>query len=242
MFTEKYLSRASRSNAGTKKESSEESTLVRGVIPLEMEGGDSKVVELKVHTFPAENEWYHSSLLLLADIVGSGILALSGAFSKMGWFFGFLLLILCCPLNMYTGILLARLRKHHPLVTTYGELGESLFGKKVGYACYAILYIYIFFVLGEYMVVMSRSIQGVFYNTDMCRPVAGILSCLILFISNQARTLRNIAFLSIVSFVTIFIVLTICLHDIENDGVVPDSKHDIVRGVVVCSSSFMEYH
>ena len=121
---------------------------------------------------------------------------------------------------MYTGILLARLRKHHPLVTTYGELGESLFGKKVGYACYAILYIYIFFVLGEYMVVMSRSIQGVFYNTDMCRPVAGILSCLILFISNQARTLRNIAFLSIVSFVTIFIVLTICLHDIENDGVV----------------------
>ena len=154
MFTEKYLSRASRSNAGTKKESSEESTLVRGVIPLEMEGGDSKVVELKVHTFPAENEWYHSSLLLLADIVGSGILALSGAFSKMGWFFGFLLLILCCPLNMYTGILLARLRKHHPLVTTYGELGESLFGKKVGYACYAILYIYIFFVLGEYVVVV----------------------------------------------------------------------------------------
>ena len=65
---------------------------------------------------------------------------------------------------MYTGILLARLRKHHPLVTTYGELGESLFGKKVGYACYAILYIYIFFVLGEYMVVMSRSIQGVFYR------------------------------------------------------------------------------
>ena len=94
----------------------------------------------------------------------------------------------------------------------------------------------------RYMVVMSRSIQGVFYKTDMCRPVAGILSCLILFISNQARTLRNIAFLSIVSFVTIFIVLTICLHDIEDDGVVPDSKHDIVRGVVVCSSSFMEYH
>ena len=159
MFTEKYLSRASRSNAGTKKESSEESTLVRGVIPLEMEGGDSKVVELKVHTFPAENEWYHSSLLLLADIVGSGILALSGAFSKMGWFFGFLLLILCCPLNMYTGILLARLRKHHPLVTTYGELGESLFGKKVGYACYAILYIYIFFLLGEYVVVVFERVE-----------------------------------------------------------------------------------
>ena len=143
---------------------------------MEVEDGDSNVVELKVHTsFPAENEWYHSSLLLLADIVGSGrcrlerssitlqhnvsysntctgILALTGAFSKMGWFFGFFLLILCCPLNMYTGILLARLRKHHPLVTTYGELGESLFGKKVGYACYAILYIYIFFVLGEYVV------------------------------------------------------------------------------------------
>ena len=131
--------------------------------PLELEDDSNSSdapIELKTR-FPAENEWYHSSLLLLADIVGSGVLALTGAFSKMGWFFGFFLLILCCPLNMYTGILLARLRKHHPLVTTYGELGESLFGKNVGYVCYGVLYVYIFFVLGEYMVVMSRSIQGV---------------------------------------------------------------------------------
>jgi len=111
------------------------------------------------------------------------------------------------------------------------------------------------------MVVMSRSIQGVrcyinllrysrslththsthltstythtqiFYNTNICRPVAGIITCSILLISNQARTLRNIAWLSVISFVTIFVVLAICLHDIENDGVVPDSKHDVVRQV-----------
>ena len=42
------------------------------MIPLEVEDNESNVVELKAHTsFPAENEWYHSSLLLLADIVGS---------------------------------------------------------------------------------------------------------------------------------------------------------------------------
>ena len=57
------------------KKESENDTLVSsgGVIPLEVEDGESNVVELKAHTsFPAENEWYHSSLLLLADIVGSG--------------------------------------------------------------------------------------------------------------------------------------------------------------------------
>ena len=57
------------------KKESENDTLVSsgGVIPLEVEDNESNVVELKAHTsFPAENEWYHSSLLLLADIVGSG--------------------------------------------------------------------------------------------------------------------------------------------------------------------------
>lgn len=148
----------------------------------------------------------------------------------MGWFFGLFMLLICAPLNLYTGILLVRLRDHHPTITTYGELGTTLFGENIGIVAYVFLYLHIFFLLGEYMIVMARSIQGIFYTTDICRPTAGIITMVILVISNQARTLRNIAILSVVSFVTIFIVLSVCLHDIVDRGNV-SSDQDVVRQV-----------
>ena len=46
----------------------------------------------------AHSEWWHTAMLLLADIVGSGVLGLPGAFSRVGWVFGILLLIVCYPM------------------------------------------------------------------------------------------------------------------------------------------------
>ena len=42
------------------------------------------------------NEWYHTAFLLLADIVGTGVLSLMGAFAKVGWLPGVLLLLVWC--------------------------------------------------------------------------------------------------------------------------------------------------
>ena len=46
----------------------------------------------------AHSEWWHTAMLLMTDIVGSGVLALPGAFSRIGWFFDILLLIVCYPM------------------------------------------------------------------------------------------------------------------------------------------------
>ena len=43
----------------------------------------------------AHNEWWHTVMLMFADVLGSGVLALPGAFARVGWFFGILLLIVC---------------------------------------------------------------------------------------------------------------------------------------------------
>ena len=41
----------------------------------------------------AHNEWWHTAMLLMANIVGGGILGLPGAFARIGWCFDILLLI-----------------------------------------------------------------------------------------------------------------------------------------------------
>ena len=49
-------------------------------------------------TLETHNEWWHTAILLLTDIIGSGVLALPGAFARIGWFFGIVLLIVCYPM------------------------------------------------------------------------------------------------------------------------------------------------
>ena len=41
----------------------------------------------------ARNEWWNTAMLLMVNIVGGGVLGLPGAFARIGWFFGILLLI-----------------------------------------------------------------------------------------------------------------------------------------------------
>ena len=43
----------------------------------------------------AHNEWWHTVMLMFADVLGSGVLALPGAFARIGCFLGILLLIVC---------------------------------------------------------------------------------------------------------------------------------------------------
>ena len=102
--------------------------------------------------------------------------------------------------NLYTGLLLARLYRVFPKTTTYGSLGREIFGRAGELTGYVVLYSYIFLLLGEFLIVMARCVQEMFYSTAICRPWAGVITCCLLFFSNQIRDLHKISFLSIVRF------------------------------------------
>eukprot|EP00941_MAST-03F_sp_MAST-3F-sp1_P006294 g6294.t1 len=170
------------------------------------------------HDSIAVNEWYHTAFLLLADIIGTGVLSLLGAFSKLGWLGGLFLLPLCYAANLFTGLLLSWTRTWYPNVTTYGELAGELYGKCGKILCFSLLYGYIFLVLSDYMIVLARSVQGLLHNFAICRPTAGIIAgCLLLF-PNQMRSLHSVSFASIISALTIWIVLCLCVVELLSDG------------------------
>ena len=50
-----------------------------------------------------------------------------------------------------------------------------------------------------------------FYQSHLCRAPAGLMACFCLLFTNQLRTLHNIAFLSVISAITIFLVLGMCI-------------------------------
>jgi hypothetical protein len=89
------------------------------------------------------SEWYHTSALLLADIIGTGILSLPGAFAKLGFVGGTGLLLVSYFLNLYTGILLARMKLWFPAARSYGILLGDAFGPRAKVYGYFVLVSYI---------------------------------------------------------------------------------------------------
>mmetsp|Transcript_2973 Transcript_2973/g.12041 ORF Transcript_2973/g.12041 Transcript_2973/m.12041 type:complete len:497 (-) Transcript_2973:28-1518(-) len=181
-----------------------------------------------------QSHWLQTALLLMADIVGAGVLSLSGAVRRMGSYTGLVLLGLFIPLNVVTGLMLWKVRYGLRDIragdvpsSTYGELFDTLFGRShwLSYAAYFTVYLYIFLACADYFLVLAKSIQEAVFTVDLCRPVAGALGACVLVFGNQLRTLDGVSFVSIFGSATILMVLAICAGTIVT-GKSSDELHD----------------
>jgi len=154
--------------------------------------------------------WIHAVFLLLAQIVGTGVLELSGNVASIGWI-GLAPLLLFAPVNIYTGVLLTRLRALFPSALTLTDLASAIFGPR-GATCTALLiYSYMVFACASYMLVLATTLQSMFYDYDLCHPRAAAIAALVLMPFNQARTLHCVSALSVVSVITIGGTVVICI-------------------------------
>ena len=78
--------------------------------------------------------WRMTSFLLVADIIGTGILSLPKQLSRLGWGFGIAMLCFFWPINLYSGILLKRVAVAFPSapIAGYPDVAEHLWGKRAG--------------------------------------------------------------------------------------------------------------
>jgi len=179
-------------------------------------------------TLTRSNGWFGTAFLLLTDVIGTGVLGLPRAFKLLGWIPGILSMMFFCFLGQYTGKLLCKLVCAYPESGTVGMLAENLYNKTGAVACYLFLYVYIFFVLGEYLLVSGKAVQGMFYSDPICIETATFYVVCVLLPLNQVRTLHSVALLSIISIVTVLIVLAMCLFYLIKGGIVEGSQTEWV--------------
>lgn len=158
--------------------------------------------------------WLATAALIIADIVGTGVLSLPGAFASLGMAAGVISLIVCYPLNFFTGYQLNKVHLKFSSAVTFGDAGYHFFGTIGGVIMYGSLYLYLLLLLGDYFITLSKSIQSIFWSSDLCRPVAGVITAALLIPTNQFRTLGGLTYLSIMSFGTVLVVLVIYLWTI----------------------------
>jgi len=84
----------------------------------------------------------------------------------------------------------------------------------------SIYYVNLFLVLGDYILVMSRSVAAFFGEENICLPTAGAIASILMFGLCQFRTMANLGrSVSLASLLALLIVLVQCLfHHRNNTG------------------------
>ena len=158
--------------------------------------------------------WQRVSFLLIADIVGVGILELGYRIHELGWILGIFFLTAFFVVNMYTALLMSRLRDAFPLSVTYGDLaGYVMDSPKWAMLVWGAVYTNLSMSLASYLLVIAKTLEGIFYGSSgsWCDPFVSLVAALLLIPLNQIRSMHGMSYLAIVSFITIALSVALIL-------------------------------
>mmetsp|Transcript_6221 Transcript_6221/g.10691 ORF Transcript_6221/g.10691 Transcript_6221/m.10691 type:complete len:468 (-) Transcript_6221:296-1699(-) len=182
---------------------------------------------------PRNQEWYHAAAILVAELVGTGVLALPHTFAVVGVTNGVLLLVFFAIFSWYSGILLHRLQEWFPHGITYGDMAFEVIGLKGQTIVFGFIYVAFFGNLAIYILTCAEALQNVFFDyPEWCKWWFTVVTAMFLFPFCQLRTLHHISFAAAASGIAIFgaliIILVLAFNDLQTGRVpsgVPVSSH-----------------
>eukprot|EP00055_Hartaetosiga_balthica_P008322 m.30650 g.30650 ORF g.30650 m.30650 type:complete len:485 (-) comp6240_c0_seq1:1850-3304(-) len=134
---------------------------------------------------PKENSWLLTAAIIIANVVGVGILGLPKAFSQLGWVLSICILVVVALVSTYSSLILAWLRGASKHITTYPGLtayvteykGEK-WSKTYKRIVQAILFAYLQGICTVYLSTMKLSLEQIFQTcsadpdqqSSICEP------------------------------------------------------------------------
>jgi len=165
------------------------------------------------------SSWRHSALILTGEIMGTGVLGLPYACSRLGWVLGLGSSVFFAGTAVYAGRLLARVRNdHHPRASSYAEVAHAQFGPRFGGATRVAILATWTLLLGYYLIVVADSLKLAFPDTRLCGWQWAAVGCLLLAAPLQLRSLHALSYLSLPSTVAMIAATGLILGSLGSDG------------------------
>lgn len=147
-------------------------------------------------------KWWQAAMLMIAETIALGILALPSVLAAIGIVPALILLIGLGIIAIYTGYTLGQFKLRYPHVHNMADAGEILFGPIGRELLGAAQVIFFVFVLGAHILTAS-----IMFNTltghATCTIVWSVIAMLICLVLTLPRTLHKVSFLCVVSFISI---------------------------------------
>jgi len=128
-----------------------------------------------------KNSAWLTAGIIIADVVGAGILGMPQAVASFGWLLGSVIIVLMLVANVHISILLWRVRMGCPACSsahTYTELASGVFAnsppwqQKVAYGVTLVSQMmFLFGLMGVYLLSAGKGLGMVFYSQQVCLPI-----------------------------------------------------------------------
>ncbi|KAF2178130.1 amino acid transporter [Zopfia rhizophila CBS 207.26] len=181
-------------------------------------------------------EWWHASIVMLAETISLGVLALPRAVAILGLVPGLLLIFVLGIIAGYTGYIIGQFKRAYPGMQSFADCGMLIAGP-IGYWIMAISQVLILvFIQGAHVLSFAIAMNAIFGHKT-CTIVWGVVGMVICFLATLPRTLKGISYLSISSCISVIgtvvvalITIGIAKPDIDH---VTTVRHDIslVKGL-----------
>ncbi|ESZ95062.1 putative N amino acid transport system protein [Sclerotinia borealis F-4128] len=211
----------------------------RGHIRQDDESSDMKVAEV-LDAFGNEEgaevqyktmTWWQGSFVMIAENISLGILSLPAVLAKIGLVGGLITILALGLFTTYSGYVLWQFKMRYPQITNYADIGGVLMGP-IGREIFGVAYvIYCVFCMASHILTFTIA-MNVLTNHATCTIVWGIIGLVIFSFLSLNRTLKNVSFLSIISFTSILSAVMLTMVAL---GVSPQAASDAMRATYPAS-------
>ncbi|KAF1349148.1 transmembrane amino acid transporter protein-domain-containing protein [Delphinella strobiligena] len=183
--------------------------------------GDESGAEIQYKTMT----WIQGAFVMIAENISLGILSLPGVLAKVGLVGGLIALVGLGIFSTYSGYVLWQFRMRYPQITNYGDIGGVLLGP-IGREIFGAAYIiYCIFCMASHLLTFTIA-MNVLTNHATCTIVWGVVGLVVFSILSAPRTLKNVSFLSVISFTSILSAVMITMVAL---GVSPQAAQDAMK-------------
>ncbi|KAG5292887.1 neutral amino acid permease [Histoplasma ohiense] len=188
--------------------------------------------------------WWQCGLLMIAETMSLGILALPSAVAMLGLVPAIFVLISVGLLTTYTGYTIGQFKVAYPNVHSMADAGEILMGRFGREFLGAGQLLFLIFIMGSHLLTFVV-LMDTLSNNRTCSIIFGVMGMLISLILTLPRTLQKVSWLSIISFSSIIsaVMITIVALGVQRVGTGIDLfvKTTFARGFLAASNIVFAY-
>eukprot|EP00051_Salpingoeca_urceolata_P028721 m.487943 g.487943 ORF g.487943 m.487943 type:complete len:472 (-) comp25381_c0_seq1:122-1537(-) len=183
----------------------------RSVKSVNMEGQHEKTLE-----------WYNASVMVVAIILGLGVLGLPWAFSTMGWILAFVILSLSTVGATYSGITITKLvhaiGQNQAAPKAYSELGQVCFGNKGRLVVGGVQVVYLAGIIIAVQLTAATAFRQMVRGCggSVCIVTANLVIAAMVLPVMQVKSLREVTWVAVLGVCMIIGPLIIYMTEIDH--------------------------
>ncbi|KAJ6092438.1 hypothetical protein N7467_004407 [Penicillium canescens] len=177
--------------------------------------GNEEGAEVKYKTM----KWWQTGMFMIAESVSLGVLSLPKTLAELGLAPALVLIIGLGILATYTGYTIHQFRARYPHIQNLADAGEVLFGA-FGRELFGLgQLLFSIFIMGSHILTFSVMMNTVTEH-GTCTMVFTTVGFVICFVCSLPRTMKNMTYISCMSFVSILtaVLITMIGVGVQNKG------------------------